>query len=96
MKIKRFNESNDWGYYSNDKKVESKFYVFAVSDNAKTYRGSIWDSESEPWVPDSAKLIAEFDTRGLRYMVVSQEELDEINQIKADNKTKEDTKKYNL
>jgi len=91
MKIKRLNELNE----NNDEK--SKFYVYQIHPGDTTYRGSIWDSPQKPWVPDSAKLIGEFEVgRGWRYMTVSQDDLDEINEIKLKTKIDKETKKYNL
>jgi len=87
MKIQKFNEAVS----------DNKKYIFIVPSGARTYRGSIWDAEKEPWIPESAKLVAEFECPdGYNYMAVTQEELDEINKIKDENKRKEDVKKYNL
>ena len=88
MKIERFNEANSNSGH--------KFYVFSVSPYDQTYRGSIWDSPQKPWVPFGAELVAEFELKDQNYMVVSQEDLDEINKIKEDIKMKRDAKKYNI
>jgi len=82
--------------YENNEDEHQKYYVYSVVRGSRTYRGSIWDSSQKLWIPDNAKLIGEFETDGRDYMIVSQEELDEINQIKAENKTREDSNKYNL
>lgn len=88
MKIQKFNEDKEEKY--------SKKYVFAVSRGSRTYRGSIWDTPTKLWIPDDATLIGEFDTGDRDYMIVTQAELDEINQIKADHQREKDAKKYNL
>ncbi len=82
--------------YENKENNHKKYYVYSVVRGSRTYRGSIWDSPEKPWIPENAKLIGEFETDDRDYMIVSQEELDEINQIKAENKTREDSKKFNL
>lgn len=88
MKIEKFNEKKEEKY--------SKHYVFAIHRGSRTYRGSIWDTNNKPWVPDDATLIGEFDTGDRDYMIVTQAELDEINELKAEYKSKEDAKKFNL
>lgn len=89
MKIKRFNEINE------NNSGDKKFYIYRVHPGDKTYR-SIWDSPSKPWVPNDAKLIGEFTLDKWNYLIVSQEELDEINEIKLKNNIEKDSKKYNL
>jgi len=89
MKIKKFNE---------EVSRNNKFYVYSVPYYAETYRGSIWDSPRKPWIPDGAKLISEFEINRHNdgYMIVNQQELDEINKIKNDRKMEDDSKKFNL
>jgi hypothetical protein len=88
MKIKRFNENIEEG---------RKFYIFEVHPNDQKYRGSIWDNTQKKWIPNRAKLIGKFNIKDNRqYMIVSQEELDEINKIKDDRKREQDAKKFNL
>lgn len=89
MKIQKFNEDKEEKY--------SKKYIFIVPNYARTYRGSMFDSPSKPWIPDNAKMVAEFECPdGYNYMTVTQAELDEINQIKAGHQREKDAKKYNL
>jgi len=93
MKIKRFNEN-----IGNDKKPHRLWprYVFVFPSGERTLKGSIW-SPSGKWIPDSAKLVAEFECMpGFSYMIVDQEELDEINNEKEKIKIKTDANKYNL
>lgn len=90
MKIKKYRELNE----GVDRK---KFYVFSVNADDRTYRGSIWDSPVKPWVPYGSELLTEFELDGNKsYMVVNQEDLDEINKIKEENEIKRKSKKYNL
>ncbi len=87
MKIKKFNENNS---------ESSTHYIYQIHSSDRIYRGSTWHQEG-PWIPDSAKLVGEFEiSSGNMYMTVTQEELDEINEIKLQRKIKEDAKKYNL
>lgn len=86
MKIKKFNETFS---------KKEKFYVYSVPDGSQTYRGSIWDNPTKPWIPDGAKLISEFETNR-EYIIVTQDELNEINNIKDELKMKDNVKKYNL
>lgn len=87
MKIKKFNENNS---------EDNKYYVYQVHPSDRTHRGSIWDDDG-PWIPDDSKLVCEFEIIPSRtYMIVSQEELDEINEIKLQRKVDEETKKFNL
>jgi hypothetical protein len=87
--LKKFENSEDT--------KSDKNYLFIVPNYAKTYRGSIWADPQKPWLPDSAKLIAEFECPdGYSYITVNQEELDEINKIKDDFKKEKAAKKYNL
>jgi len=91
MKIKKYKE-----ILENNTETK-KLYVFDVHYTDQTYRGSIWDTPRKPWVPNSAKLVAEFELGENRsYMVVNQEDLDEINKIKEENDMKNKAKKYNL
>lgn len=89
MKIKRFEQITE-------NMSDTKFYVFSIPQGGKTYRGSIWTNPELPWIPDGSKLVAEFDTAGRAYKIVSQSELDEINRIKQEAEIKKDSKNYNL
>lgn len=90
MKIKKFNESLS-------DETETKFYVYSVNSYDTTYRGSIWDNPRKAWLPFDATLVGEFKlSKDKTYMVVDQQELDEINKIKEELKIQSDSKKYNI
>ena len=92
MKIERFNENSVIGSGEHSK----KFYVFSVNPYDRTYRGSLWDSPSKPWIPYDSELIAEFELSNRNYMIVNQDELNEINKIKEEIEIEKNAKKYNL
>jgi len=61
----------------------TKFRVFQVHPNDRTYQGSIWDSPVKHWIPSGSKQVAEFEIdNGYNRMTVSEDEYQEIEQAK--------------
>ena len=55
-----------------------KFYIYKVHRKSRTYRGSIWDRPSIPYVPNDAKQLCSFEIDNKSdnsYMIISEDEL---------------------